>query len=128
MVRNLVIRCTATVALIGGLVALVIAIAAPTEAQTLPTLPQQWVDTTMPAATGQRINVPPPPEGNLQDAINSSHPGDEIVLQAGASYGAITLPNKGSSTSWIIIRSSATGRSSVATAVPSARPVVCQGP
>src|SRR5205807_1747111 len=31
--------------------------------------------------------------------------GDEIVLQAGGTYGAITLPNK-SGTGWIIIRSS----------------------
>src|SRR5205085_1020495 len=45
--------------------------------------------------------------GNLQAAINSAQPGDTIVVEAGASFtGPFTLPNKGTSTDWITIRTS----------------------
>ena len=72
----------------------------------LPDLPRTTVDTTMPTVTGSTIIVAA--GGNLQRAIDSAKPGDEIVLEAGASFtGTFSLPNKGSSTDWIIIRSSA---------------------
>ncbi|MDT4965831.1 MAG: hypothetical protein QOJ64_568, partial [Acidobacteriota bacterium] len=45
--------------------------------------------------------------GNLQAALNAAQPGDTVVLQAGASFtGSFTLPNKGTSTEWITIRTS----------------------
>jgi hypothetical protein len=44
---------------------------------------------------------------DLQAAINQAAPGDEIVLQAGATFtGNYTLPNKGSAAGWVTIRSS----------------------
>jgi hypothetical protein len=54
------------------------------------------------------INVPA--GGNFQTALNNALPGDVIVLQAGATYftsSAFTLPNKGTSTNYITIQSSA---------------------
>jgi hypothetical protein len=58
----------------------------------------------MPSVTGQSIIVPA--GSNLQSAIDSANLGDEIVLQAGATYGAIRLRNK-SGSGWLVIRSSA---------------------
>ena len=72
-----------------------------------PALPQASVDTTMPSVTGQSITLPA--GGNLQSAIDNARLGDEIVLQAGATYGAITLRNK-SGSGWLVIRSSAAGQ------------------
>jgi hypothetical protein len=44
---------------------------------------------------------------DLQKAINRAQPGDTIVLAAGASFtGPFTLPNKGTSSAWITIRTS----------------------
>jgi hypothetical protein len=75
----------------------------------LPDLPRSTVDTTMPTVTGSTIIVSA--GDNLQRAINSAKPGDEIVLEAGASFtGTFRLPHKGDSTDWIIIRSSAEDR------------------
>ena len=52
------------------------------------------------------INVPA--GGNLQSAINHAQPGDTISVQAGATFtGPFTLTNKGSSTEYITIQSSA---------------------
>jgi hypothetical protein len=55
------------------------------------------------------INVPA--GGDFQQALNVAQPGDEIVLQAGASYvGPFTLPykaNAGTGEQYIIIRTSA---------------------
>lgn len=49
-----------------------------------------------------------PSGGDLQGAINSANPGDEIVLQASGSWtGSYALPNKGANSAWIVIRSSA---------------------
>ena len=71
----------------------------------LPELPRAFLDTTYAPPTGNTITVNA--GGNLQNALNSALPGDTIVLQAGATFtGTFTLPNKGSSTQWIYIRSS----------------------
>ncbi|MDT4965815.1 MAG: hypothetical protein QOJ64_552, partial [Acidobacteriota bacterium] len=44
---------------------------------------------------------------DLQKAINEAQPGDTLILDAGAPYlGTFTLPNKGTSTEWITIRTS----------------------
>ncbi|MDT5123040.1 MAG: hypothetical protein QOC96_2522, partial [Acidobacteriota bacterium] len=44
---------------------------------------------------------------DLQKAINRAQPGDTIVLAAGATFtGPFTLPNKGTSSAWITIRTS----------------------
>lgn len=77
-----------------------------------PELPRVYLNTAMPTVTGTSIVVPA--GGDLQAAINQAVPGDEIVLQAGATYtGSFYLPVKsGASTtpgtgSVIVIRSSA---------------------
>ena len=70
---------------------------------TLPEAPRATVDTTMPAVTGQTINVAS--GGNLQSAIDNAQLGDEIVLAAGATFSGVTLRTK-SGSGWIIIRSS----------------------
>ena len=45
---------------------------------------------------------------SLQAALNSAQPGDTITLQAGAQFtGNFIIPNKGASTAWITIQSSA---------------------
>ena len=45
--------------------------------------------------------------GDFQAALNEASPGDEIVLQAGATYtGNFVLPAKGGSGPWITIRTS----------------------
>ena len=72
----------------------------------LPELPRVFLDTTYTPPVGNTIAVNA--GGNLQAAINNALPGDTIVLQAGATFtGTFSLPNKGSSTNWIYIRSSA---------------------
>ena len=66
-------------------------------------LPRRFVDVTMPAVTGRSINVPA--GGDIQAALDAAQPGDEIVLQAGATYvGHLTLRNKGATSAWITIR------------------------
>ncbi len=70
-------------------------------------LPTASVNTTPPPVTGQIIDVNS--GGDLQAAINAAQPGDEIVLQAGATFtGPITLPNF-SGSGWITITSSGAG-------------------
>ena len=72
-----------------------------------PQLPQHYVDTNIAdtPVTGQSITVNS--GDDLQAAINKANPGDEIVLQAGATFtGNYTLPNKGGASGWITIRSS----------------------
>jgi len=72
-----------------------------------PELPRNYVDTKYVSPTGSTINVPA--GGDLQAAINNAKPGDEIVLQAGATYtGNFVLPVKsgGDATHWVTIRTS----------------------
>ena len=65
-------------------------------------LPQLSVNTAYPSMTRQ---VRVPAGSNLQTAINNALPGDELLLAPGATYtGQFTLPNKGSNTAWIVIR------------------------
>ena len=69
-------------------------------------LPRVYLDTRYPALAGRTINVSA--GGNLQAAINTALPGDEIVLQAGATFsGNFTLPGK-TGTGWIVIKSGGT--------------------
>jgi uncharacterized protein YjdB len=69
---------------------------------TLAELPRASVSTTYPAPARQ---VRVPAGSNLQAAIDAAQPGDELLLAPGATFiGNFTLPNKGSSTSWITIR------------------------
>lgn len=71
----------------------------------LPELPRTFIDTTYLPPSGNTITVNA--GGNLQVALNNALPGDTIVLQAGATFtGPFSLPNKGSSTAWIYVRSS----------------------
>ena len=69
---------------------------------TAATLPQLSVNTAYPSMTRQ---VRVPAGSSLQTAINNALPGDELLLAPGATYtGQFTLPNKGSNTAWIVIR------------------------
>ncbi|MFB3890450.1 MAG: hypothetical protein ACE15C_00355 [Phycisphaerae bacterium] len=71
----------------------------------VPELPREFLDSSYVPPTGNTINVPA--GGNLQTALNSAQPGDEIVLAAGATFsGNYTLPKK-TGTGWITIRTSA---------------------
>ena len=82
---------------------LTLPVPAPVRAAALPEGPRVTVDTTLPTVTGQTITVAA--GGSLQSAVDSAQPGDQIVLQAGATYGAVTLRTKNGS-GWILIRSS----------------------
>ncbi|MDX2029587.1 MAG: BACON domain-containing carbohydrate-binding protein, partial [Blastocatellia bacterium] len=76
-----------------------------TVVNTPPELPRAYVDTTPVPSSGQRIEVPA--GGDFQAALDQAQPGDEITLQAGASYiGNFILPVKTGS-GWITIRTSA---------------------
>jgi uncharacterized protein YjdB len=70
---------------------------------TLGELPRASVATTYPAPARQvRVAA----GANLQSAIDAAQPGDELLLAPGATFiGNFILPNKGSSTAWITIRS-----------------------
>jgi hypothetical protein len=79
---------------------------APSGAPSTVALPQAYVNSAMPSTSGAVIAVPA--NGDLQQAINQAKPGDVIELAQGATYsGNFVLPNKGSSTSWIVIRPAA---------------------
>jgi hypothetical protein len=70
-----------------------------------PALPRAFVDTDYRAPTGKRISV----RGgdDLQDALDAAAPGDEVVLEAGATFtGNFILKNKPGD-GWITIRTSA---------------------
>jgi hypothetical protein len=65
-------------------------------------LPRLSVTTTYPSMTRQ---VKVPAGSNLQTYINNAQPGDELLLAPGATYtGQFYLPNKGTSSQWIVIR------------------------
>jgi len=76
----------------------------------LPQSPLVFLDTTYKAPIGNSISVNA--GGNLQNAINQAQPGDEIILQAGATFlapldGFVLPPKTNSSGTFITIRSSA---------------------
>ena len=69
-------------------------------------LPRVFLDTRYTAPQGRVVQVPA--GGNLQAALDGAQRGDQIVLQAGATYtGNFVLPAK-SGTGWIVIRTSGT--------------------
>lgn len=68
-----------------------------------PELPRVFLDTRYVPPGGRVITVAGGKD--LQDALDDARPGDTIRLEAGASFvGNFTLPNKGSSSAWIVIR------------------------
>jgi hypothetical protein len=78
-----------------------------TPAVPLPPKPAALCGTELdvPAPTGKTFNVGP--GGDLQSALNNAQGGDEIVLQAGATFaGSFHLPKK-SGSSYITVRTSA---------------------
>jgi hypothetical protein len=74
---------------------------------TSPALPLVLLDTHWRAPTGQTIQVSS--GGDLQAAIDGSNTGDEIVLQAGATFTGNFMLRQKPGTGWIIIRSSQLG-------------------
>ena len=84
-------------------------IASPAHAQALqtPEAPRVLLDTRYVAMTGVTINVSQ--AGNLQSALDLAKPGDEVVLQAGATFtGNFYLRGKEGS-GWITVRTSNLG-------------------
>jgi len=76
-------------------------------APTPPARPRVLVETSLASTpvTGRTIQVAA--GGDFQAALNGANPGDQIVLQAGATYtGNFVLPAKGGSGQWITIRTS----------------------
>jgi hypothetical protein len=88
---------------------MIFAVSSLLSAQTLPQLPQQFIDTTFEPPAGQIIRLAD--GGDFQAALDTAQPGDVITLAAGATYtGNFTLRNKPGS-DWIVIRSSASDES-----------------
>ena len=72
-----------------------------------PVRPQVLIETSLAATpvTGKTIRVAA--GGDFQAALNSAEPGDEIVLEAGATYtGNFVLPAKNANGKWITVRTS----------------------
>ncbi len=68
-------------------------------------LPQAYVDTTYPSATGRTTTLKS--GGDFQAALNAAQPGDVIQLEAGGTFtGNFALPKK-TGAGWIIVRTSA---------------------
>lgn len=70
-------------------------------------LPRVYLDTQMPRVAGRTITVNA--GDNLQAALDAAQPGDEVVLQAGATFtGNFVLPAKPGigPNQWIIVRTS----------------------
>jgi hypothetical protein len=64
--------------------------------------PRVTVNTAYPSMARQ---VRVPAGADLQAALDAAQPGDELLLAPGATYeGNFVLPNKGSSSSWIVVR------------------------
>jgi hypothetical protein len=69
-----------------------------------PEAPRVYLDTAYKPPIGRAIEVKA--GDDFQAALNEANPGDEIMLQEGATFsGNFTLPNK-SGSEWIVIRSS----------------------
>jgi sugar lactone lactonase YvrE len=101
------IRCSGALLL---LVALLCAMPAMAQ-EPVPALPRVYIDTTWnPPTGGSTFNVNT--SSGFQQALNTSQPGDTIVLQSGAVFsGNFTLPAKANPNhKWIYIESSAYGR------------------
>jgi hypothetical protein len=78
-------------------------------APTPPEPPRVFLRTSVASTpvTGKTIRVVA--DGDFQAALDGADPGDEIILEAGATYtGNFILPAKGASGKWITIRSSNT--------------------
>jgi hypothetical protein len=89
-------------ALVGLLLAGVVAGAEPGSVPALAELPREYVDTRLIQSMGRTIHVPP--GGDLQSALNTARLGDLITLAAGATYpGPFLLPKK-EGTGWLVIR------------------------
>lgn len=76
-------------------------------APTPPAPPREFLETSLSSTpvTGKTIQVAA--DGDFQAALSSANPGDEIVLQAGATYtGNYVLPAKSQRGTWITVRSS----------------------
>jgi uncharacterized protein YjdB len=75
-------------------------------AETLPSLPQTYLNTSAPAAPdvgGTVISVST--TNQLHSALQTANPGDVIELANGVTYtGNFTLKNKGATSKWITIR------------------------
>ena len=65
-------------------------------------LPRSYVDVALPAMTGRSIGVLA--GGDVQAAIDAAQPGDEIVLQPGATYVGNLMLRRKTGTGWITIR------------------------
>jgi hypothetical protein len=66
-------------------------------------LPATYLDTTFTAPTGHTVNVHA--GDDLQAAINAAKPGDQLLLDAGATFtGPFVLPEKTGGDDWIVIR------------------------
>src|SRR5689334_4349894 len=69
-------------------------------------LPRVYLQTTAPAVTGKSVSVT---VDQLQAAISSARPGDEIVVQPGHLVGRLEFKNTPSGEGWITIRSANSG-------------------
>src|SRR5262245_50773102 len=104
--RTRTARLAVLAAIVGGACVLLSEVATPVNAQASasPALPSATVDTTY-AQPSNVVNVAS--GSSLQTAINNATLGTTLVLQAGATYGAVNLPNK-SGSGWIYIISNGT--------------------
>jgi hypothetical protein len=91
----------------GALNLLAIACLAADDGPRSPATPKVFLQTSVASTpvTGKTIKVDA--GGNLQKALDSAKPGDEVVLQAGASFtGNFVLPKKEAGDGWIVVRTS----------------------
>jgi hypothetical protein len=84
----------------------VTSVVVPPSGATMPTLPLATVDVTMPVAPAPGgIIISVASGGDFQAAITQAKPGDVIELAAGSVFtGTFILPDKGNSSSWVVIR------------------------